>query len=348
MGGRALARGMCGMVGATEIVSNIRRLVAESFDAPRPDTRGAEQHPEQTALEDSSGSSLRRREHRRSSRGERPDRRCKLHALNRAFQRVRPRTRPAPLVLYRRGERGEVRTLLKAFRLAIPPTGGVMSFDAAAAARALYEALAEGDYEGAAQRVTDDVLLLNVATGDVHHGPAGFLAYMRGWSTAIPDLKLEPLEIAGSGTRALAEYEIRGNHSGPLVTPGGHVPSTGMDVQISFCDVLELEGELVSRIRSYFDSGTLLRQLGLLGGSPLHAPDRRAPLELYAQTMDENAPERNKAIVSRYVQDVLNRQNPQAAVDTCSRDIIWHGGPLGTVKGMKEYQAVRSSFFAAF
>ena len=64
--------------------------------------------------------------------------------------------------------------------------------------------------------------------------------------------------------------------------------------------------------------------------------------------MDENAPERNKAIVSRYVQDVLNRQNPQAAVDTCSRDIIWHGGPPGTVKGMKEYQAVLSSFFAAF
>jgi predicted ester cyclase len=223
-----------------------------------------------------------------------------------------------------------------------------MSFDAAAAARAMYEALAGGDYESAAKYVAEDVLLLNVATGDVYRGSAGFLAYMRGWAAAFPDLKRDLLKVGGGGGRALAEYEAAGSHTGPLVTPRGHIPPTGMDVQLAFCDVVEFRDEVVSYIRSYFDSSTLLRQLGLIAGSPLHAPDRRAPLELYAQAMDGNAPERNKAIVSRYIQDVVNRQSPLAAVDTCSRDVVWHGGPLGEAKGMKAYQGVLASFFAAF
>jgi predicted ester cyclase len=223
-----------------------------------------------------------------------------------------------------------------------------MSLDVAADVRALYESLAAGEYEKAAESIPDEVLLLNVATGDVYRGRTGFLAYVRGWSAAFPDLRRTLVKVAGAGDRAVAEYELAGNHNGPLVTPRGHVPPTGMDVQLRFCDVLEYGDEGLSHIRSYFDSSTLLRQLGLVSGSPLHAPDRRAPLELYAQAVDGNAPERNKAIVSRFFQDVLNRQNPHAAVDTCSRDYQWHGGTLGEAKGLKAYQAVLAGLFAAF
>ncbi|MEX2582395.1 MAG: ester cyclase family protein [Gemmatimonadota bacterium] len=223
-----------------------------------------------------------------------------------------------------------------------------MSLDGAEGVRALYEALAEGEFERAAGAVSENVRVLNVATGDIHSGRAGFLVYHRGWAAAFPDLTMQLSKIDVGDRRAVAEYELQGSHTGPLVTPRGHIPPTGMDVQVRFCDVLEIRDVEVAHIRSYFDSNTLLRQLGLVSGSPLHAPDRRAPLELYAQALDGNATERHKAIVSRFVQEVLNRQNPQAAADTCGRDYRWHGGTLGEAKGLPAFQTVLSTFFIAF
>ncbi|MQA89629.1 MAG: hypothetical protein GEU90_05275 [Gemmatimonas sp.] len=223
-----------------------------------------------------------------------------------------------------------------------------MSLDVTADVRALYEALSAGEYEKAAERIPDTMLFLNVATGDVGRGRGAFLEYMRGWAAAFPDLQWTSIDVAGAGDRAIAEYEMTGCHTGPLLTPQGHVPPTGMDVQLRFCDVLEFGEEGMSQLRSYFDSNTLLRQLGLVSGSPLHAPDRRAPLELYAQTVDGTARERHKSIVRRFVLDVLNRQNPQAAVDTCSNDFRWHGGSLGQANDLKAYQRVLVTLFTAF
>jgi predicted ester cyclase len=214
--------------------------------------------------------------------------------------------------------------------------------------RALYEALAARDFDRAAELVAADALVLNVATGDVYAGRSGFLEFARGWSAAFPDLRFALLKIGGRGSPSVAEYEIEGTHTGPLVTRRGHVPPTGMEVHVRCCDVLEMEEGRISRIRSYFDSVTLLRQLGLDRGTPLHAPDRRAPLDLYAQSVDQNAPQRHKAVVHRFIQDVYNRQNPGAAVDTCSRRYAWHGGTLGEARGLAAYQTVLVAFFVAF
>src|SRR5690606_1616801 len=99
-----------------------------------------------------------------------------------------------------------------------------------------------------------------------------------------------------------------GKHTGPLVTPRGHIPPTGMELQANFCDVVDLAGDLIVGIRSYFDTSSVLRQLGLISGTPFHSPDRRASLDLYAQPVDSNAPQRHKAIVHRFLQDVFNRR----------------------------------------
>jgi predicted ester cyclase len=120
-----------------------------------------------------------------------------------------------------------------------------------------------------------------------------------------------------------------------------------MEVQVRFCDVVEVSEGKIALVRSYFDSVTLLRQLGIIGSTPLHAPDRRAALDLYAQPLESN-PQRNKAIVQRFVQDVFNRQDPKAAADTCSVAFEWHGGSLGETRGLTAYQHVLSALFLAF
>src|SRR5690606_11799520 len=145
------------------------------------------------------------------------------------------------------------------------------------------------EYEAASEFVTDGVVVCAVALDAIYRGRSGFLEYVRGWGAAFPDCRLEALEISGKGDRVTAEYRLEGTHTGPLITPRGHIPPTGMEMQVAFCDVVDVSGEGIIQIRSYFDTATILRQLGLITGTPLHSPDRRASLELYAQPVDSTA-----------------------------------------------------------
>ena len=220
--------------------------------------------------------------------------------------------------------------------------------DGLAVARTLYQARQRRDFDAAVECLDEEVLLLNVATGDVYRGHAGFLEYARGWGSALPDMAFELMKFGGTDGRLVVEYEMEGSHTGSLVTPRGHLPATGMQVQLRVCDVLEVNEGRITHIRSYFDTSTLLRELGLITGTPLHAPERRAPLELYVQDVDAHASERHKAIVQRFIQDVFNRQDPRATTDTCARTYLWHGGPLGEARGLTAYANVLAAFFIAF
>jgi NTE family protein len=215
-------------------------------------------------------------------------------------------------------------------------------------ARTLYESLVGRDFERAGGLLTEEVLALNMATGDIYTGREGFLQFARGWAGAFPDLRFGTPKISGGSDSVAVEYQLEGTHTGPLVTPRGHLPPTGMQVQVSFCDVLDFRDGRIEHLRSYFDAVSLLRQLGLLNGSPLHSRERRAPLELYAQPMDSGAPHRNKAVVHRHLQNVFNRHDPAAAADTCDRHIIWHGGSLGRARGLAAFQNVIDGLLIAF
>ncbi len=223
-----------------------------------------------------------------------------------------------------------------------------MTAAGAALARRIYQAIDEHLLDEAAAGVAEDVRLLSVPTGDLYLERTGYLDYLRSWITALPDLRMTVLEVVAAEDGVIVEYETRGTQTGPLVTPRGHIPATGMEVHLRLCDVLEIAGDEVVRIRSYWDTTTLMRQLGLLTEAPLHAPDRRASLELYAQAVDGTAPERHKAIVHRFVENVFNRQNPAAAADSCDRDYRWHGGSLGEAKGLAAYQKWLDELFLAF
>jgi len=45
--------------------------------------------------------------------------------------------------------------------------------------------------------------------------------------------------------------------------PAGDIPATGKKVDVQFCDVLRIENDRIVQIKSYFDSGTFARQLGV-------------------------------------------------------------------------------------
>jgi len=69
----------------------------------------------------------------------------------------------------------------------------------------------------------------------------------------------------------VVEFTGRGTHTGTLATPAGDIPATGRSVTLQLVDVLEFADEKVKAQRSYFDSGSLMAQLGITAGQPATA-----------------------------------------------------------------------------
>jgi steroid delta-isomerase-like uncharacterized protein len=130
--------------------------------------------------------------------------------------------------------------------------------------RASYDAWNERDFDRLVSFGANDVQVVLVPFGNVMHGPEGYRQYADGWASAFPDGRIEITRIMADDNGAVVEFIGRGTQTGPLSSPSGTIPATGKRVEIQFCDVLEMTGGKISRLRSYFDSATMLRQLGEL------------------------------------------------------------------------------------
>jgi steroid delta-isomerase-like uncharacterized protein len=214
--------------------------------------------------------------------------------------------------------------------------------------RSIYEAYQARSFEQAAEAFAEDAEITNVATGDSYKGREGYLQFARAWSAAFPDLRVEVLRYHSTDSWALVEYAFRGTHTGALITSGGFVPPTWAQVDIRLCDTAQLRDGRIVRLQTYFDTASMLRQMGLFPNSPLHTADRRAPLELYATEVDAAAQQRNKAIVHRFLEEVLNQRNVGAAAAVCATDVLWHGGPMGEARDLPTFQDKLRSIFRSF
>lgn len=220
--------------------------------------------------------------------------------------------------------------------------------DEAAKLHAIYDAYTSRIYEEAAQSFTEDADIVNVSTRDSFRGPEGFLRYAGVWTAAFPDLRVEVLTCVAAREQGVAEYSFRGTHTGALLSGDGFVPPTRAIVDFQLCDAVAFRDGRIFRLHTYFDSGSLLRQMGLLPHSPLHAADRRAPLELYATEMDSASQQRNKSIVQRFLEEVMNQRDAAAAAATCSPDVVWHGGSMGEAGNLANFQNRLRSIFHSF
>jgi steroid delta-isomerase-like uncharacterized protein len=130
--------------------------------------------------------------------------------------------------------------------------------------RSLYDAFNSRNFDQGATLLTPDVCWQDVATGRQFEGHEGYKQFMGSWSGAFPDAQVEVSNVVVSNGYATAEFHGRGTHTGPLQTPAGAIPPTGRRVDIPFCEVLELKDGRIASARTYFDSATMLRQLGLI------------------------------------------------------------------------------------
>jgi steroid delta-isomerase-like uncharacterized protein len=211
-----------------------------------------------------------------------------------------------------------------------------------------YGAYNRRELEHAAAFYAEDLELRNFATGEVLRGRSGYIQHASRWTTAFPDSSLEVVNLEVAEPVVAVELISRGTHTGTLLGEHGHIPPTWAQIELPLCDVLRVTDRLISSVHSYSDTGTLLRQMGLFPNSPLHPPDRRAALDLYALDTDASTEQRNKVVVQRLIDRVMNSHQPSAAGELCARNLAWHGGPMGEVLDLARYQRHLARLFAAF
>lgn len=136
--------------------------------------------------------------------------------------------------------------------------------DNATIARSFYDAFNSRDFDRAAAFVAPDCEWLNVPTGEIDRGPAGFRRSMQTWVTAFPDATCEVTNMISAGDWVVAEFKGRGTHKGPLASPTGEIPPTGRWVELPFCELIQFRNGKVVAGRTYFDVASMLRQLGLM------------------------------------------------------------------------------------
>ncbi|WP_219468224.1 ester cyclase [Nonomuraea rhizosphaerae] len=101
-----------------------------------------------------------------------------------------------------------------------------------------------------------------IPTGEVFDGEDQVLGYYLRSRTAFPDQRHDNVRLHHSDTAVIAEFDLLGTHLGELYG----MPPTGRDFRcpvVAFFFFDGAEGLKIVCERIYFDSATILRQLGI-------------------------------------------------------------------------------------
>jgi acetylornithine deacetylase/succinyl-diaminopimelate desuccinylase-like protein len=84
---------------------------------------------------------------------------------------------------------------------------------------------------------------------------------------AISNLTARISNIFADGEYVCVEYMISGAFTGPMSLPTGTIQPTGRKGEVPYCDVYQLRNGKITGVRTYSDSATMARQIGLTFGS---------------------------------------------------------------------------------
>ena len=98
-----------------------------------------------------------------------------------------------------------------------------------------------------------------IPTGDVYDGEDAVRQYFAETRTAFPDQRNRPIRLHHADDAVIAEFHLDGTHLGPL----RGLPATGRAFTCQMVAIFEFEGEGIVCERVYFDSVTILQQLGV-------------------------------------------------------------------------------------
>ena len=127
----------------------------------------------------------------------------------------------------------------------------------------LYSAFNDRNFDRGSAVVAPEFELEAMPTGELFRGPEGYRAFAGIWAAAFPDSRVEIRTIVSEGEYLCVEFTGRGTHTGTLATSMGDIPATGRSMTLQLCDVMEFKNGKVQSQKTYFDTGSMMAQLGL-------------------------------------------------------------------------------------
>jgi steroid delta-isomerase-like uncharacterized protein len=106
--------------------------------------------------------------------------------------------------------------------------------------------------------LSDDLSFSNPVTGPTDKDGMG--NFHRSFLKAFPDYHYALERIIPHGNTLVAEYTFKGSHQSELMG----IPATKKHVALPLAFIVDFEGDKIKRWQSYFDTGSLMRQLGVL------------------------------------------------------------------------------------
>jgi steroid delta-isomerase-like uncharacterized protein len=131
-------------------------------------------------------------------------------------------------------------------------------------AQQLYSYWNDREFDRLAELLTDDGEIVLVGSGTRFEGHEGAKEFSRMWADGFPDGKVQIDDVIEAGDRVVVQFTGRGTHTGTLRSPGGEIPASGRSVTLKLCDVHRIENGKIKSVHSYFDSASLLTQIGAM------------------------------------------------------------------------------------
>jgi steroid delta-isomerase-like uncharacterized protein len=129
-------------------------------------------------------------------------------------------------------------------------------------AREQINAFNKGDWELLRGILVSDPHYEEFGTERKAEGPEKIIELFKGWKQAFPDAAGAVTSAVASGDKAALEVTWTGTHTGPLVTAEGTIPASGKRQQTPGAIFFTFDGIKIKSMRQYFDSLTLMKQIG--------------------------------------------------------------------------------------
>lgn len=110
---------------------------------------------------------------------------------------------------------------------------------------------------------TDDVFYEDVAFGEVSHGSAELRKFAASYFEAVPDLELKLLRASIHNGHGTIEWAFSGTDKG--------IYKTGKKFSVRGVSVIDMRDGKIFRNLDFYDSATIMRQVGLLPTPPADA-----------------------------------------------------------------------------
>jgi steroid delta-isomerase-like uncharacterized protein len=97
-----------------------------------------------------------------------------------------------------------------------------------------------------------------VPTGQVYEGAEEVMGYYQTTRTAFPDQRHDGVRVHVADDAVITEFDLLGTNLGEFYG----LPPTGKAFRVPVIAVFSFEGDRITNERVYFDSASLLRQIG--------------------------------------------------------------------------------------